>query len=139
MKFFSTLALVLVPSYALSTTVGYDSGYGVGSNSLANVACSNGVNGLLTKGFTTYSSLPTFPNISSSDAIAGWNSPNCGTCWELTYSGTGNTITVLAIDHAASGFYTSQAAMDALTNGNAVELGVVQATATQVDASACGL
>ncbi|KAK0504139.1 secreted insect toxic protein [Armillaria luteobubalina] len=137
MKFFSTIALAFIPSYALATTVGWDSGYGVGTNSLANVACSNGVNGLLTKGFTTYNSLPTFPNISSSDSIAGWNSPNCGSCWQLTYNG--QTVTVTAIDHAASGFYTSQATLDALTNGHAVEFGTVQATATQVDASACGL
>ncbi|KAK0439897.1 immunomodulatory protein [Armillaria borealis] len=137
MKFFSTLALALIPSCALAVTVGYDNGYGVGSNSLANVACSDGANGLLTKGFTTYGSLPTFPYIASSDSIAGWNSPNCGTCWQLTYNG--RTITVLAVDHALSGFYTSQAALDDLTNGHAVEFGTVQATATQVAASACGL
>ncbi|KAK0201906.1 immunomodulatory protein [Desarmillaria ectypa] len=135
MKFLSALALI--PSCALAVTVGYDSGYGIGSNSLANVACSNGANGLLTKGFTTYGSLPTFPNITSSSTIAGWNSPNCGTCWRLAYNN--RTVTVLAIDHAQSGFYTSQAALDALTNGHAVEFGTVQATATQIAASACGL
>ncbi|KAF8577426.1 hypothetical protein K439DRAFT_1639753 [Ramaria rubella] len=32
-------------------------------HSLSIVACSNGVNGLLTKGFTTFDSLPTFTNI----------------------------------------------------------------------------
>ncbi|KAK0464368.1 immunomodulatory protein [Desarmillaria tabescens] len=137
MKLFSTLALALIPSSAFAVTIGYDSGYGISTNSLANVACSNGANGLLTKGFTTYGSLPTFPNITSSDSIAGWNSPNCGTCWQLSYNGL--TATVIAIDHALSGFYTSQATLDALTGGHAVEFGTVQGTATQVAASACGL
>ncbi|KAK0454842.1 immunomodulatory protein [Armillaria borealis] len=137
MKFFSALALALIPSYALAVTVGYDNGYGTGSNSLANVACSDGSNGLLTKGYTTYDSLPDFPYIASSDSIAGWNSASCGTCWQLTYNG--RTINVLAIDHAVSGFYTSEAALNDLTNGHAVEYGSVQATAAQVDASVCGL
>lgn len=67
----------------------------------------------------------------------GWNSPNCGSCWQLTYNKT--TINVLAIDHAGSGFNIAKEAMNKLTNGQADALGVVQVTSSQVDASVCGL
>lgn len=61
----------------------------------------------------------------------------CGTCWQLTYGG--RTINVLAIDHAASGFNIAEAALNELTNGQAVALGRVDATAVQVAASECKL
>lgn len=51
----------------------YDTGYDDGSRSLGVVSCSDGTNGLLTKGFTTQASLPDFPFIGGSDVIAGWN------------------------------------------------------------------
>lgn len=78
-----------------------------------------------------------FPYVGGSDAIPGWNSPNCGTCWAVTYKG--KTIHVLAIDHAASGLNIALTAMDDLTNGHAVELGRVEADVQQVDVSNCGL
>lgn len=136
MKLFSTIALALIPSYALAVSVGWDSGYGISDNSLNNVACSNGEHGLETKGYTTYGSLPTFPYIASSSVVEGWNSANCGTCWLLTYND--RNITVLTVDHADVGFFTSEAAFNDLTNGQAA-VGSVEANATQVDASACGL
>ena len=67
----------------------------------------------------------------------GWNSPNCGSCWQLTYNKT--TINVLAIDHAGSGFNIAKEAMNKLTDGQADELGVVQVAYSQVDGSVCGL
>ncbi|TFY80993.1 hypothetical protein EWM64_g3012 [Hericium alpestre] len=138
MKFSTSIvALVaLIPS-ALAVSVRYDQTYDNAGQSLSTVACSDGPNGLLTKGFTTFGSLPSFPNIGAAQAVAAWNSPNCGTCWRLTYNGT--SINVIAIDHAGDGFNLSLEAMNKLTNGQAVFDGVVQATATQVAASACGL
>ncbi|KAF9027710.1 hypothetical protein BDZ89DRAFT_951933, partial [Hymenopellis radicata] len=40
-----------------------------------------------TRGYTTFDSLPMFPYIasSSSSVVAGWNSPQCGSCWCLVY------------------------------------------------------
>lgn len=61
----------------------------------------------------------------------------CGTCWTLTYNA--KTITVLAIDHASPGFNIALAAMNDLTNGQASQLGRIDATATQVPISQCGL
>lgn len=84
-----------------------------------------------------FGNLPHFPNIGGAAAIAGWNDPNCGTCWQLTYNGT--SVNVLAIDHAQSGFNIALGAMNTLTNNNAAFLGRINAQAQQVDSSACGL
>ena len=142
---FKTLTLaalaLLVPSALgaadATMTVSYDESYDSGSTSLANVACSDGTNGLLTKGFTTFSSLPHFPNIGGAAAIAGWNSASCGTCWQLTYNG--KSINVLAIDHADEGFNIALEAMNTLTGGQAQQLGRINASVKQVSASSCGL
>ncbi|KAI0956057.1 hypothetical protein AcV7_006565 [Taiwanofungus camphoratus] len=128
-------ALFLLPS-ALGVNVTYDPFFDNPNNSLSYVACSDGTNGLLTKGYTTLGSLPDFPYIGGAYAIAGWNSPSCGTCWELTYNNV--SINILGIDTAA-GFNIALTAMNVLTNNAAVDLGEVDAAAIQVDSSVCGL
>ncbi|OBZ72203.1 Protein SnodProt1 [Grifola frondosa] len=131
-------AVLSAPTAAQTVQVTYDQTYDVASNSLAIVACSNGANGLLTKGTIHYLRVaPDFPFIGGAQAVAGWNSPNCGTCWQLQYGNT--TINVLAVDHAGSGFNIGLDAMNKLTNNHAVELGVVQVASKQVAASVCGL
>ncbi|THH31431.1 hypothetical protein EUX98_g2747 [Antrodiella citrinella] len=142
MKFITTVTVVLcaIPAAlgaSSPASVSFDQTYDDASNSLDIVSCSDGQNGLITKGFTTFGSLPSFPNIGGAAAVAGFNSPNCGTCWELEFEG--NTINVLAIDHTLTGFNIALAAMNTLTNGNAQFLGRINATATQVAGSACGL
>ncbi|KAI9435899.1 Cerato-platanin [Lactarius psammicola] len=120
-----------------ATHVRYDTTYGHAGGSLSTVACSNGANGLLTRGFTTFGSLPTFPNIGAAQAVAGWNSPACGSCWEVSYRN--QAINVIAIDHAGDGFNLSLEAMNNLTNGHAEEFGVIDAQAVQIDNKYCGL
>jgi len=142
MKFISLTTLLsslFVP--ALCVTVTYDTTYDSSTTSLNTVACSNGANGLVNK-YPTFGDLPDFPYIGGAPAIAGWNSPNCGTCWALTYtpsSGNSKTINVLAIDVASKGFNIALEAMNDLTDGQAVELGVVSVTASEVDKSVCGI
>jgi hypothetical protein len=51
----------------------------------------------------------------------------------------GKTIYVVAIDHADNGLVLSTAALNDLTNGNAVNFGVVDASVQPVDVSNCGL
>jgi hypothetical protein len=133
----SLLAFALAATPAFGVTTSYDTTYDVASSSLANVACSDGSNGLLTKGYTTFGSLPKFPYIGGAAAVGGWNSASCGTCWALTYKG--RTVNVLAIDHANSGFNIGLNAMNALTNNQATQLGRIDVTAKQVAASVCGL
>ena len=136
---FKALALALLAAIpvALGTTLSYDETYDKSSGSLATVACSDGSHGLLTKGYSTFGSLPHFPNIGGAAAVAGWNSAACGSCWQLTYKG--KSINVLAVDHADEGFNIAKKAMDSLTGGKAAELGRIDVEAKEVSASKCGL
>jgi Cerato-platanin len=135
--------LALLPSLARSVTVSYDQVYDNAGTSLATVACSDGSHGMLTRNFTTFGSLPRFPYIGGYVAIAGWNSPKCGTCHLLTYtdvaSGKKKSITVLAIDSTNQGYNIAVAAMNDLTGGRAKELGKVEVTEISVNPSMCGL
>nr|AGL40521.1 cerato-platanin 6 [Crinipellis campanella] len=140
--FLSSLALALLPTQTFAVTLAYDTVYDNAAGSLSTVACSDGANGLLTRGFTTFGSLPSFPNIGAAEAITGWNSTACGSCWEVTFtnsSGIAKSLNITAIDVATPGFVLAQAAMDELTNNNAVAFGRVDVTSRQVNASACGL
>ncbi|KAG8217101.1 immunomodulatory protein [Butyriboletus roseoflavus] len=141
MKFTSVAAAALafaLPVFAqVTTSLTYDNTYDDASLSLDVVACSNGANGLVTKGYTTLGSLPTFPNVGGVYTVTGWNSPNCGTCYQVTYGST--SIYALAVDVAANGLNLSEEAMNTLTGGLAYQLGNVTVTSTQVAASYCGL
>ena len=131
------VSLMTLFSVALAVDVRYDTAYGNANGLLSTVACSDGANGLLTKGFTTFGSLPSFPNIGAAQAIAGWNSTACGSCWQISYEG--KSVNVIAVDHAGDGFNLSLEAVNTLTNGHATEFGVIDAQAEQVDKSLCGL
>ncbi|KAH9857518.1 Cerato-platanin-domain-containing protein [Lenzites betulinus] len=133
----SLAALALLAPLVLSLTVSYDQAYDQPSNNLASVACSDGSHGLLAHGFETFGSLPHFPNIGGAAAVGGWNSAQCGTCWELSYEG--RSINVLAVDQTDSGWNIALGAMNTLTGNQATSLGRVEATATQVDRSKCGM
>ena len=133
----SAIALFATSVVAQSTqTVSYDQTYDNAGGSTDTVSCSTGPNGLAGR-FPTFGSFPQFPNIGGAAAVSGFGSAECGTCWQLTYNG--NSVNVLAIDHAANGFNIALEAMNTLTDGNAVFLGRVNAEVTQVAASACGI
>lgn len=137
MQFSNILSIFALASAASAVSVSYDTGYDDGSRSLTAVSCSDGPNGLMTRyGWQTQAQVARFPYIGGAPAVGGWNSPGCGTCWKLTWNG--RSINVLAIDRS-SGFNIALDAMNALTNGQAVNLGRVEADAQQVDVSACGL
>ncbi|KAG5634533.1 hypothetical protein H0H81_001632 [Sphagnurus paluster] len=142
MKFTAVFAsLALLPA-ALGVTLSYDNTYDNSGTSLANVACSDGSNGLLTRGYKTFGSLPKFPHIGGAAAVGGWNSASCGTCWQLTYTnskGVAKSINVLAIDHANAGFNIALSAMNELTGGQAIQLGRIDVASKQLASSACGL
>lgn len=116
--------------------VRYSEYYDQKSLSLNSVACSNGPNGLLTKGYKTLGSLQNFPYIGGATAVSGWNSPKCGSCWEISYNG--QSVNILAVDTAGEGFILSKAALNKLTGLHAVDFGVVQATAKELPPSQCG-
>ncbi|KAF8552331.1 Cerato-platanin [Imleria badia] len=120
-----------------ATTLAYDTNYDNAALSLDRVACSNGVNGLETKNYTTVGSLPTYPNVGGVYTVSGWDSTECGTCYAVMYENT--TINILAVDVSKTGFTVSQAAMNTLTGGQAVALGRVDVSFVSVSPSACGL
>ena len=76
MKFISIVALLAAPFAVSATRIGW-AAYDNGEQSLNTVACSNGPNGLVTRGYSVFKDLPTFPNISGSSLVT-WNSPLCG-------------------------------------------------------------
>jgi len=78
MKLVSIIALFVVPFSVSATRISLESVYDQGTQSLATVSCSDGPNGMLTKGYNVFRDLPTFPRIGGSSAVAGWNSPSCG-------------------------------------------------------------
>ena len=132
-----TLLAAVSTTLAATVTVSYDETYDNANGQLTTVACSDGPNGLITKGYDTFGSLPHFPNIGGAAAVAGWNSAQCGSCWQLTYNG--KSINVLAIDHTDAGFNIALEALNTLTNNQGTFLGRINATATQVASSVCGL
>jgi hypothetical protein len=118
------------------TQVRYDTTYDTSSLSTLSLACSDGVNGLYTKGYQTLGALPNFPNVGAAATVAGWNSANCGACYKLYYNG--NTVYVTAVDSSSgAGFVLSKAAMNSLTNNQAEMLGTVTASYAPVAASFC--
>ncbi|KAF6758741.1 snodprot1 [Ephemerocybe angulata] len=140
----TSLVLATFATLALGQTasLSYDPVYDNSGQSLSTVACSDGSNGLLTRGFSTFGSLPRFPRIGGVPAVTGWNSPACGTCWELAYTnsaGTRKTINIIAVDVGSKGFNIAKRAMDELTNNQATQLGRVNVNYKQVANSACGL
>lgn len=137
------LAAFVVPQVALAQStvkVTYDLNYKNSTVPLNSTACSNGVNGLETRGYPTLGSLPTYPNTTGIPGLT-WNSTLCGSCWTLSYTfsnGTTTKVTVTAVD-AASTFNMAPQPFGFLAGIDGYEAGSVQATAIQVAASECGL
>lgn len=134
---FAALFAVFILPLANAVTVSYDPRYGDAGQSLNQLACSDGPNGLESKGYYTLGALANFPYVGGVPAVASWNSPACGTCWALTYNG--KTVHILAVDVAVNDYNISPAAMNDLTNGQATFLGRVPVAAQQVDKSLCKL
>jgi len=138
---FASLPLFILPAFSSVMTLSYDTVYDDGATSLDRVACSNGNNGLVTRGYTTFASLPSYPYICGIEFVKGWNSPNCGTCYNVTYGNPGEkkTFSILAVDTDPNGMNIGENVMNKMTNGNAVEYGTVEADVEQVAESYCGL
>ncbi|EEH05742.1 conserved hypothetical protein [Histoplasma capsulatum var. duboisii H88] len=139
----STIALFLSLSNLTFSqqvmTVAYDETYDNANLDLLTTSCSDGANGLVTKGFHVAGDLPIFPRIGAAFSVAGWNSTNCGKCYKLKFEETGVEIPVIAMDHAGSGFNLAKAAMNELTGGRAVEIGRTDMTVTEAVPGDCGM
>ncbi|KAJ2917032.1 hypothetical protein MD484_g3404, partial [Candolleomyces efflorescens] len=139
---FATLAytLVAVAQQPIQSTINYDDRYCVGPTSLQTTACSTGENGLITRGFPTFGSLPTFPGIAGSQFVEGFNSTSCGACWRVSYPDTGRSVVLTLVNNAPTGFTLCTDTLLALTGfdrDNVPNSIPVQATA--LPDSDCGL
>jgi len=135
------LSFTAILPAAYSDTVNYDPVYDNPNKSLTAVACSDGENGLITKGYENFGDLPNFPYIGAAYAVEGYNSASCGSCWELTYTEsdkTTKTIYVTAIDHADQGFVIAETVLKHLGGQDAVDAGHINVTARGVAESNCG-
>ncbi|KAI0662844.1 immunomodulatory protein [Cubamyces menziesii] len=136
-KSFFLPVIALILPVALAVRVTYDKFYDNASQDLEALACANGQHGLEPLGYKTLGSLPSFPNVGGAAAVSGFNSPSCGSCWQLTFNGT--SINVLAVDHATEGFNISFAALNALTKGQGLSLDEIDAEVQEVQRAECGL
>ena len=98
-------------------------------------ACSNGDFGLETQ-FPTFGDVPSFPFIGGAFDIV-WDSPNCGSCWNVTNPSTGVSILMTAIDTSGVGFNLAEEAFTNLTNGD-TSAGVIDVVATKLSTTPCG-
>lgn len=128
------ISLMAVSTSASSVIVQYDTQYDNPEISTDAVTCSGGTNGIATKGYDTFGNVPGFPHIGGASFIK-YDSPSCGSCWELSYKS--KTIFVTVIDSAGSGFTVSEKALKDLGGQGAVDGGHIYATATRVDESKC--
>lgn len=138
----NTTSHVTPPAPADTYAISYDTMYDQRKTSLSTVTCSTGQYGLLTLGYNTFGDLPHFPFIGGAPQIDSWDSPYCGTCWELTYTdslGISFSLSLAAINAAQGGFDISLEGLNGLTSGNALTLDGVSITAVQVSATDCGL
>lgn len=71
------LSLFSIVATAAADSVSYDTGYDDATRSLSVVACSDGVNGLMTKyNWKTQGDVKGFPYIGGVPAVTSWNSPS---------------------------------------------------------------
>ncbi|KAL1728025.1 Cerato-platanin-domain-containing protein [Schizophyllum commune] len=119
--------------------VGFDPIYDAPTTPMTAVACSDGARGLIPLGFPTFASLPSFPFVGAVSAVAAWNSSACATCWELRYECVGQAKEWPGKEKVEVEATLSKTAMNELTCGHGVQLGVVQAAYRQVNIAMCGL
>ena len=117
----------------------YDTRYDNLDAPIDDLSCSDGENGLITKGYPTLGSLiQGKPHVDVGAKFnVSWNSSECGTCYSIMYNL--RSIYIIAVDNAGdSGFNLSKRAFDKLTNGRAEEIGSVSMAWNLVDPKYCG-
>ena len=83
--------------------------------------------------YKTLKDVPNFPYVGGAYVAPA----NCGDCYSIFDEQTGKLIDVTVVDAAGTGFVISLAALNNVTNGNAVNLGSIQADVGSVPNSRC--
>ncbi|KAL6886826.1 eliciting plant response-like protein [Trichoderma evansii] len=128
-------AAVISVASAETVSVTFDTVYDDPSRSLSKVACWRKGTGFMPKlDWKLQKDAVGFIGI---DAIRAFSSAQCFSCWKIEYGD--KHISLFAIDSADSGIVLSLNAMQSLTGGRARELVRIDATATQISLSNCGI
>lgn len=134
---------LLFSSLATASTLKYESRYTLSNNQqLTSFACSDGPNGLITKtGATNVAQLRTKLRtgvyITAAPSVAGWNSVNCGQCWQLRNPKNNKTISAIAVDHAAPDLVGGEDAFRALSTSGTLKEGALTVYPAEKVHSAC--
>ncbi|KAF9821182.1 hypothetical protein IEO21_00790 [Rhodonia placenta] len=131
----SVLVLMFSPIALAQSTVSviWNSDYDTSSTGMNTTTCAT----VLDQSYPTFGAVPTFPYLTGASFVTDSNTTGCGTCWSLV-SDVGRT-TVVVINGAADGFVITEEAANDLTDHHQFLWYTVQANATQLDASVCGL
>ena len=122
------------------SSAAYDHVYDIPELPTSDLACSNGAAGLSsTFGFDRISDLPGYPLVGAIEKVEGWGSLSCSRCYRVTSKQGGQTINIIAVDHADTGLVLSLAALDQLTGGQGKALGRIDVKYEEVGGSECGL
>ena len=80
-----------------------------------------------------------YPYVGAFKGIEGWNSENCGNCYEVTDVVTKNKRYITAVDHAGSdfGFNLSEQAFEEIFGKEGIHDGHGEAAWAKVDANLC--
>ncbi|KAF9566412.1 hypothetical protein EC968_003756 [Mortierella alpina] len=141
MVYFIAYATLLVATVS-ATNLKWDSNYSYTSNlALTSFACSDGVNGLITKtGALTTSQLRTKlkPGVytAATPFVASWNSPNCGKCYRVRNPANNKSIYIIAIDVGKPDVVTGQEGFNSITQTGLAQ-GSFIAYFTEVPTSNC--
>lgn len=146
MKLTSTIiSLAALFSFASAAgnvhVLNYNSAYDDPNRQLDTVVCHDYLINLK-MGYTTYSSLPAFPYIGGFVTVLSQNSPECGTCWQITHGE--KSVNVLAIGKTNDGVDLPRKAMDILINNNGAgaqfpKFPLTTATVTKVENAKCNM
>ena len=135
---FLTLASALLASAQVPTTINYDDRYCRAAERSSTVACSGGENGIENR-WPTFGQVPQFPQIGGGFPVAGFNDTDCGSCWQVSYAGTGRSVPITLINAAPSGFTLCTDTLLALTGFDRDNVpDNIPVTVVQVAASECG-
>ncbi|KAI0396817.1 EC5 protein [Xylariaceae sp. FL0594] len=139
------LSMAAAAAASSATIARYDKRYADRNTHLFTVECYDGSNGLATRyGWTTLGNVRSFPDVAAASFVV-WDSPQCGTCWRVSYTnaGTGQTRNayVTMVDFAdGEGFVLSTTTFDRITGGLASKgVGSVKVQVEQVRRETCGL
>ncbi|KAJ2923991.1 hypothetical protein H1R20_g13106, partial [Candolleomyces eurysporus] len=89
--------ITVLAGFSSATQIVYDDSLCAATRSLYTVSCSTGTNGLVTRGYSTLSSLPSFPTVGGFPGV-GYNSTNCGGCYEVRYLPNGRAFNFTAVN-----------------------------------------